>query len=359
MHKLKHKIKQKLRKQHSNENSNKGSQPKQNEQSVDDSSIHPSSATISEPDAVAKPDPCQQHSIGDVNKDSQPRKTEQLVDDSSMNPASKPISKPDPPAKPDLWQRAFDALEPEKQQLIKSISIAKSDKTIDPSDVDINIGVVDRLNILNEVVDTVKTQYEIDQAKSRIREPAQKIITSVLGFQDLIQAAVGFDPTGHATSVWAIVSLGLNTTQNYRSQRVAWLESSSFLADVLTRYSLIEGQYQGSPEIDQSIEAALVRVYVAVLTFAAQVQSLYDRNRAVFLWKSIFGESLSDFRESITEAESDLSQWLKIVDRREQQERGKQLLEMADTMLASIDRVMDSLNEIDEEIVFAKLKTAD
>ena len=127
-----------------------------------------------------------------------------------MNPASKPISKPDPPAKPDLWQRAFDALESEKQQLIKSVSIAKSDKIIDPNGVDVKVGVVDRLNILNGVVDTVKTQYEIDQAKSKIREPAQKIITSVLGFQDLIQAAVGFDPTGHATSAWAIVSLGLN-----------------------------------------------------------------------------------------------------------------------------------------------------
>lgn len=119
-------------------------------------------------------------------------------DNKGAPPVSAPISNPDPVAKPDLWQRAFDALDPQKQKLIKSISIAKSDRPID------------RLNTLNDVVETVKTQYEIDQAKSRIRAPAQKIITSVLGFQDLIQAAVGFDPTGHATSVWAIVSLGLN-----------------------------------------------------------------------------------------------------------------------------------------------------
>ncbi|CAI7650205.1 unnamed protein product [Penicillium bialowiezense] len=287
-----------------------------------------------------------QHSDDD-NKGAPPQQTEQSVDHSLIHRVSAPISNPDPVAKPDLWQRAFDALDPQKQKLIKSISIAKSDR------------VIDRLNTLNDVVETVKTQYEIDQAKSRIRAPAQKIITSVLGFQDLIQAAVGFDPTGHATSVWAIVSLGLNTTQNYRTQKVAWLESSSFLADVLTRYSLIEAQYQKGTEIDQSMETALVGVYIAVLTFAAQVQSLYDRNRAVFLWKSISGESLSDLRESITEAESDLSQWLDIVDRREQQERGKQLLEMADTMLAGIDRVMDSLDQIHGEMAFAKLQTAD
>lgn len=151
----------------------------------------------------------------------------------------------------------------------------------------------------------------------------------------------------------------LQATQNYRTQRVAWLESSSFLADVLTRYSLVERQYQGNPEIDQSMEAALVRVKIAVLKFAAHVQSLHDRNRAVFLWKSISGESLSDLRKSIIDADSDLKRWLEIVDRHEQQERGQEILKMADKILASIDRVMDSLNEIDEEIVFAKLKTAD
>ena len=210
MRRLKNKIKEKLGKQHEVEDGKQCSQPQHTEQSVDDSSTRRASASTSEPDAVAKPDLCQQDSIGDFNKDSQLKQTEQSVDDSSMNPASKPISKPDPPAKPDLWQRAFDALDFEKQQLIKSISIAKSDKIIDPNDLDVKIGVVDRLNILNDVVDTVKTQYEIDQAKSKIREPAQKIITSVLGFQDLIKAAVGFDPTGHATSAWAIVSLGLN-----------------------------------------------------------------------------------------------------------------------------------------------------
>ena len=111
--------------------------------------------------------------------------------------------------KPDLWQRAFDNLGPKERQLIEDISLPNSNSIIDFNAVNTDPGVVDRLKALNGVVETVKTQYEIDQGKSSIKEPAQKIIKAVLSFQDLIQAAVAFDPTGHATSAWAVVSLGL------------------------------------------------------------------------------------------------------------------------------------------------------
>ncbi|KAJ5606096.1 hypothetical protein N7510_008877 [Penicillium lagena] len=144
-----------------------------------------------------------QHSDKDDQNNFQSIQRNQSVDDSSIHHASASARKAD------LWQRAFDDLEPKNQQLIKSILIPKSDKTNDSNDVNTDPGVVDRLKALNGVVETVKTQYEIDQRKSRIKEPAQKIIKAVLSFQDLIKAAVAFDPTGHATSVWAVVSLGL------------------------------------------------------------------------------------------------------------------------------------------------------
>ncbi|KAJ5159311.1 uncharacterized protein N7500_008962 [Penicillium coprophilum] len=293
------------------------------------------------------------HSIKD-DKDSPPSgRRDQSLDGSSISHA------PASATKPDLWQRAFDDLEPEKQQLLQSILIPKSNKDIDSSDVNTDPGVVDRLKALNGVVESVKTQYEIDQGKSKIKEPTQKIIKAVLGFQDLIQAAVAFDPTGHATSVWAIMSLGLTMTQNYHSQKVAWLESCAFLADILIRYGYVEGEYQKDPNTDQHVETALVRVYVAVLTFAAQVQSLYDRSRAVLIWKSISGDSLSDLQNSIDKAESHLGQWLEIVDRREQRDRGAQLLEKADRMLTNIDQVMDSLHELNGKMVLAELKIAE
>lgn len=148
------------------------------------------------------------HLDKDDKKDFQSRQRNQSIDDPAIHHASVSATKPD------LWQRAFDDLEPKKQQLIKSILVLKSNKIIDSDDVKTDPNVANRLEALNGVVETVKTQYKIDQGKSRIREPAQKIIKAVLSFKDLIKAAVAVDPTGLATSVWAIVSLGLNVCSN-------------------------------------------------------------------------------------------------------------------------------------------------
>lgn len=144
------------------------------------------------------------HSDSDDLKNLQFGPGNQFVDDSSIHHAASTT-------KPDLWQRAFDEIEPKEQQLIQSILLTQPHKDINSSDSDVNTdpGVMDRLKALTGVIEAVKTQYEIDQRKSKIKEPTQKIIKAALSFKDLIQAAVAFDPTGHATSVWAIVSLGL------------------------------------------------------------------------------------------------------------------------------------------------------
>lgn len=132
----------------------------------------------------------------------------QPMDNSSIQPETAP------PAKLDLWQRAFYNLTQDKQQLIKSIPMPIYDN-FEYDDVNINPDTASRLKALSAVVKAVKIQYEIDQKESRIKEPAQKIVKAVISFQEFIQAAVAFDPTGHATSVWAVVSLGLNVCLSF------------------------------------------------------------------------------------------------------------------------------------------------
>ncbi|KAL3431437.1 hypothetical protein BDV09DRAFT_150739 [Aspergillus tetrazonus] len=268
------------------------------------------------------------------------------MDSSSIKPGSAP------PTKPDLWQRAFDDLRPEDQQLIMSISMRSCNKKIECSDENNNSATMSRLRTLSELVETVKIQYQIDQENSRIKEPAQRIVRAVLNFQDSIQKALAIDPTGHATSVWAIVSLGLTVTQNYRTQKEALLESCAFLTNIITRYNFVEDEYRKNPTTDEHVETALVQVYVAVLTFAARVQSLYDRGRAVWIMKSIPGDSLTELRKSIDEADFHLQKWLQIVDRHEQRERENRLLEVADNMLGSV-------NELHDRIDLVELKVAE
>ncbi|CBF69403.1 uncharacterized protein ANIA_06469 [Aspergillus nidulans FGSC A4] len=295
------------------------------------------------------------------------------MDISSIEPRSAP------PTKPDLWQRAFDDLRPEDQELIKSVSMPSCNKKIECNGENNSSAIVSRLRILSELVESVKIQYQTDQENSRIKEPAQRIVKAVPNFQSFIQKAVAIDPTGHATSVWAIVSLGFT--------KEAWLESCASLTNVITRYSLVEDEYRKNPTTDEHVETALVQVYAAVLTFAARAQSLYDRGRAVWIWKSVTsyarsldlsiariktsrstmnqlpiesllvtksipGDSLTELRKSIAEAEFHLQKWFQIVDCYEQRERVNRLLEVADNMLSSA-------NEPHDKIDLAELKVAE
>jgi hypothetical protein len=64
-------------------------------------------------------------------------------------------------------------------------------------------------DILVQVVKSTETQYRENQRRNNIRATAHKILNCVLSFQDVVDNTVKFDPTGYASSAWAIVSLGL------------------------------------------------------------------------------------------------------------------------------------------------------
>ncbi|OJJ42341.1 hypothetical protein ASPZODRAFT_105400 [Penicilliopsis zonata CBS 506.65] len=277
-----------------------------------------------------------------------PSTQNQLLPPSSSSAQNTPTQ----PAKPDLWQRAFDGLDSRQQELLKSIPIPKSQGTANPS-------VEDRLKALNGVVDDVQKQYEIDREKSRIRESAQKVIKAILTFSDVVEGVAAFDPTGHATGVWAIVSLGLTITQNYHCQKMAWLNSSATLADVLAEYSLVEGEYHRDPKTDKHVETALVRVYSAVLTFAAEVWSRQKHGKVTLIWQSVTDGPLSEMQKSIEKEQAHFDRWLRICHRREQRQREEQILKQADEMLTGIDRVMVSINELGGNILFSQLKIAE
>ncbi|KAL4978661.1 hypothetical protein BDW66DRAFT_148879 [Aspergillus desertorum] len=138
---------------------------------ADESQSAPSKLNAERHDAVLHDKPKQEQR-------GRSRRRDQFTDTSSIQAGSAP------PTKPDLWQRAFDDLELEQQQLIKSIPMPVYNKTIEYNDANLNPETVSRLKALSGVVEAVKIQYEIDQEKSRIKEPAQKIVKAILSFQD-------------------------------------------------------------------------------------------------------------------------------------------------------------------------------
>ena len=116
----------------------------------------------------------------------------------------------------DLWQIAYNKLSHEDQQILSADRPSlQSNPTIEHGkDTEI-------LGKLDEVIQLTKQQYEnyrsgglkITQGSGKeeinIRDTAHRILDATLSFKDIINAIAAFDPTSHASSAWAIVSLGL------------------------------------------------------------------------------------------------------------------------------------------------------
>lgn len=116
----------------------------------------------------------------------------------------------------DLWQIAYKKLSHEDQQILSADrpSLQSTPTTEHGKDTEI-------LGKLDEVIQLTKQQYEnyrsrglkITQGSGKeeinIRDIAHRILDDTLSFKDIISAIAAFDPTNHASSAWAVVSLGL------------------------------------------------------------------------------------------------------------------------------------------------------
>jgi hypothetical protein len=122
----------------------------------------------------------------------------------------------------DLWQVAFDQLDKKEQEiLLQENGSAPTNQ---------NGGNHSRTtDLIDEVIRETKEQYEeymLGGIKIRrstgeeidLRKVSRKIIDAALSFKEVISAAVACDPTGHAASAWAVVSLGL--TVSYVNQYI-------------------------------------------------------------------------------------------------------------------------------------------
>jgi hypothetical protein len=106
------------------------------------------------------------------------------------------------------WQMAYDELTEGDRKTLETLLAVTAAETQ-------NAGRSRTKEILNEVIKATEAQYEAEQSKDGLRATAYKILHSTLSFQDVINTAVKFDPTGYASSAWAMVSLGLTVWSPY------------------------------------------------------------------------------------------------------------------------------------------------
>ncbi|KAJ5618683.1 hypothetical protein N7528_006794 [Penicillium herquei] len=211
----------------------------------------------------------------------------------------------------DYWQMAYETLtETERNILVKHLPGIPA--TTEP----LENGRARTKQILDQVIEATKSQYKDNQGKDGIREKAQKILNCVLSFQDVVKSALQFDPTGYASSAWGIVSLGLTMAKNHATLRDALVESSEYLADLLSRCAFIEEQFYHNSEPgirNGEKERSIVRIYGAVFQYTIAIRKSQDFNKGEEIVNSITAgasQQLEQLKTSIKEEESHMHHWL-------------------------------------------------
>ncbi|KAJ6024792.1 hypothetical protein N7540_005589 [Penicillium herquei] len=209
----------------------------------------------------------------------------------------------------DLWQTAYDRLDETQQQiLLRTESSPHSDNKKTGS-----------RQLIDEIIQVTKQQYEGYQQKSdkTFRKASRKIIDSLLSYSEIISAVSGLDPTQHAASAWAVVTLVLKIPQNHHDARNALFESSEYLADVITQCAFIEQRFyrNGHPDIRGHIETAIINLYKVILRYSAQIrnaqQHSVERNLSD-CFTAITGHPLTELKTSVEKERDSLRRWIEL-----------------------------------------------
>lgn len=146
--------------------------------------------------------------------------------------------------------------------------------------------------------------------------------------------------------------------QNHNDLRGALFESSEYLADILARCAFMEERFyreKQSKICNQEKEQAIIRVYVAVLRYAAEVHSIQRSNIGKGIMASLTGitdQPLTTLKSAIKEEETDLKLWLLL----DQHLHRKQ---EAENILAQVDRMLTAVQDLAQDVNISKLPIAD
>ncbi|GCB21817.1 vegetative incompatibility protein HET-E-1 [Aspergillus awamori] len=282
----------------------------------------------------------------------QAKDDEKDITDTQSSTYSQPAPQPDRSTQifqpQDLWEAAYNQLDERQRHILSTIQIpSDSDKGTDPR------------GIIGEVIEITKEQYEKyrQTGDGRTRRSSQKIINAALSYKDIISAVAALDPTQHAASAWTIVSLGLTMTKNHQGSRNALFESSEYLADVLTQSAFMEKRFyrDGHPNIRDNVSSTLLRLYMAILQYAAQIRKAQDPSmgrKMLDCLTDITDHPLTELKSSVEQARKELGTWVQLGGYLHCEQEARNLLD-------AIDELAKSMDSLAKEFSLEKLRVAE
>ncbi|KAJ5249461.1 hypothetical protein N7524_011777 [Penicillium chrysogenum] len=249
----------------------------------------------------------------------------------------------------DLWSAAYDQLSEQERKVLSTEQ--NSTTPTDPQNPP------QTTLLISEVIHLTEKRYEIFQqrADGRLRESAQKVINAALSFKDIIGAVAASDPTHHAASAWAIVSLGLTISQNRYDLRSALFGSSEYLADVLVHCAYIEDKFYHKSDSNNKIKGdlanAMIRLYRAILHYAAQIRTAQDPSMGRKLLDcvtAITEHPLTELKASVEKERDNITRWIGLVQYLHHEDEAKETL-------CRIDQLAESMNNLIEKFKMSNL----
>ncbi|KAJ5671269.1 hypothetical protein N7507_000396 [Penicillium longicatenatum] len=210
----------------------------------------------------------------------------------------------------DLWQAAYDQLDDKQRQGLLNIQISSESKDKKANWRD----------VIHDITQVTEQRYEAYKHESdgTIRRISRRIIDAVLSYEEIISAVAGLDPTQHAASAWAVVSLVLKIPENHRDARNALFESSEYLADVITQCAFIEHQkfdFDSDSKIRGHVESALIKVYKAILCYSGYVHEAQEPGLGRTLsdcFTAISGHPFEELKDCVEKQRESLLGWIQL-----------------------------------------------
>ncbi|RAH65650.1 uncharacterized protein BO66DRAFT_423324 [Aspergillus aculeatinus CBS 121060] len=176
-----------------------------------------------------------------------------------------------------------------------------------------------------------------------VRETAKNIILYALQAQELVKALVSFDPTGHASSAWSVVSFGLTLIQNNFQRRDDIFEAADRV------------------ESNRGLEDALVEVYIAILQYTAEVKEAEKESKADRIVKSftaLIQQPLRDLKNTIESKAQAVQKWTSLTEDLDRKREAESILDGIDEAVEKLKVIQSHTRSMQDLEILDWLSTA-
>lgn len=252
----------------------------------------------------------------------------------------------------DLWEEAFTKLDEDKKSLLAKIAKPQGSTVVEQ--------VAEQTK--KSYIEREEKGWKIARGKGKpdikLRAAFKETLFDVLKVKQLLSAGIAFDPTGHASAAWTIVSLGLQMTKNDADIRKNVFETCDRLAETLYLLAAVDASFRDkSLPSTKHLEDTIIVVYVAILELSAEIVRENCQNtsqRILSSFTTLAEQPLHDFTETLQAKKQILREWTDIVEHQYRTQEKEELDHKVSSALSEIEKLAQQVMIATSELLTAE-----